>query len=124
MEREDDDMKNTTTDRKPQLIYNLLPAGKANAVPAKELCASLGLDDRRLRICITRERENGAPIISTFSGRGGYYRPADQKELDEYYNTTRKRALRTLSLLKGVQRARNEWNQEPIKAINHDIPEK
>lgn len=116
-------MKNTTTDRNPRMIYDLLPAGKDNAVPARVLCASLGLDERRLRICITREREHGAPIISTFSGRGGYYRPADEKELDEYFNTTRKRALRTLSLLKGVQRARNEWRQERITEMNHDTQE-
>lgn len=65
-------------------IYDILPAGKRNAISRKELVARSGLSDRQLRHQIAAERRAGAVIISTTENGGGYYRPENPEEIRRF----------------------------------------
>lgn len=58
-------------------IEALLLQGEANAINARQLAKLAGAAGARdLRLMVERERKNGALILSSVRGRGGYYLPA------------------------------------------------
>lgn len=72
------------------MVYGILKSmhavGKENAVSRKALAALTGLSDRSMRSEIEKERRSGRLICSHMEAGGGYYLPADEMEIREYYN--------------------------------------
>lgn len=93
------------------MVYGILKSmhavGKGNAVSRKALAALTGLSDRSVRGEIEKERRSGRLICShaqtsrisslilarepfrralNMEAGGGYYLPADEMEIREYYN--------------------------------------
>ena len=72
------------------MVYGILKSmhavGKENAVSRKTLAALTGLSDRSVRGEIEKERRSGRLICSHMEAGGGYYLPADEMEIREYYN--------------------------------------
>lgn len=71
------------------MVYGILKSmhavGKENAVSRKTLAALTGLSDRSVRGEIEKERRSGRLICSHMEAGGGYYLPADEMEIREYY---------------------------------------
>ena len=103
--------KSTIAQFKPcgklEKLLCLLPEGRENAIPMRELSDRLGIDQRALRAAILRAREAGEIIVGDSAG---YYRPADKAELRRYYFAARKRSLSGLKSLKAVRRKLAEFD--------------
>jgi hypothetical protein len=75
-------------------IYDLLPEGRAAAIPSKDLARIAGIPTvRLLQRQIERERAGGAVILSRSDG--GYYRSSDPDELRRFIRTLDARAKNT-----------------------------
>lgn len=70
-----------------EILKSMHAVGKGNAVSRKTLAALTGLSDRHVREEIEKERRSGILICSHMEAGGGYYLPADEMEIREYYNT-------------------------------------
>lgn len=92
-------------------VTPLLGRGAENALQTAELMDALGLRDRRqLRLLIERERAEGALILSTVKGRGGYFLPsADpfraREEIAAFIKTVHSRAVNSQRALRAARRA-------------------
>lgn len=69
-----------------EILKSMHAVGKGNAVSRKTLTALTGLSDRSVRGEIEKERRSGRLICSHMEAGGGYYLPADEMEIREYYN--------------------------------------
>lgn len=69
-----------------EILKSMHAVGKGNAVSRKTLAALTGLSDRSVRGEIEKERRSGRLICSHMEAGGGYYLPADEMEIREYYN--------------------------------------
>lgn len=86
-------------------IADLLPEGRENAVPAKELARIAGFSGvRGLQRAIAREREH-VVILSTCGLGGGYFRPACQDEIRAFVRTLDARAKNTNCALRSARAA-------------------
>lgn len=113
----------TSGERAQGLVEALLARGEENATPSRQLARMAGFRSvRELQSEIARERENGALILSTCRGGGGYYLPADgaagRREISEFIATLQARAQNTFAVLRSAkaalqqvdgQMAWNEW---------------
>ena len=99
---------------KQHRVAPLLGHGVENARTAPELVQALGLHDRRqLRLLIERERSEGALILSTVKGRGGYFLPSPdpfkaREEIAAFIRTVHSRALNSQRALRAARRALRE----------------
>ncbi len=97
------------------MIIELLPKGKENAISTQTLCKAAGFDNvRTLRSAVAKERKEGALIAS--SSKGGYYIPADDKELEEFVSILDRKARSIMVVLQPARKAlRNA--QDPAQMI-------
>ena len=101
----------TAVERKQGQIEALLLHGEASAIPTAQLVVLAGLRSQRdLRLAIERERRNGALILSTVRGRGGYYLPATdpdeaRAEIKAFVRTVKSRAINSLAILASANAA-------------------
>ena len=74
-------------------VAALLPTGKSNALPGREIASLLGLRSvRELTQAVERERRCGVPVCaSNDSAAPGYYLPESPEELAEYLGSLRRR---------------------------------
>ena len=92
-------------------VEALLLHGEQNAKPCKELVEALGLHStRELRARIERERANGALILSTVRGHGGYFLPdlnerEGRAELRRFIRTVHARAVSSQRMLRTARQA-------------------
>ena len=93
-----------TAAKKQRIVEDLLKHGKENACTTATLCQLLNMDTRTLQAEIAREREDGAVILSTCQGSGGYYLPSNTEEVQEFIRTLEARGKRTLGALKSAKR--------------------
>ena len=79
--------------RQSGVVSSLLMTGEANAVPARELVALLGLKDaREVSKLVERERRAGVPICAAVSGEDrGYYLADTPAELERYLRSLDRR---------------------------------
>ena len=94
-------------------IESLLLHGEENAIQAKSLAAIAGVQtSRELRQMVERERRNGALILSSVRGRGGYYLPAEgaagADELQTFTRTTTARIVALSKMIRPFKRALRE----------------
>lgn len=88
----------------PFPVRDVLPKGKGNAIPSKELADFLGVGSvRELQQEIARERAAGAVILSTCQEGGGYYLPATNQEVREFIRTLKSRGKNTLLALRSAR---------------------
>ena len=81
-------------------IFERLPIGGENAIPAIALSKQLGCRDlREMRYLIKAEREDGKLILSDHRG---YFRHANRSELESYYYKMNARSMGTLRHIKHV----------------------
>ena len=85
------------------LVVNDIPFGRANAVKRSELCAHLGLSDRKLRRLIEAARGYGFVIINDQNG-AGYYQSDDIDEIERQYRQDKARAMSILARQKEIRR--------------------
>ena len=85
------------------LVVNDIPFGRANAVKRSELCARLGLSDRKLRRLIEAARSYGFIILNCQDGHG-YYQTDDIDEIERQYHQDKARAMSILARQKEIRR--------------------
>lgn len=83
-------------------LTELIPTGRANAIPMKDLATLLNISPRAVRIIVQRARELGSPICSEWENRGGYYFPADVFEARTYLCQQKSRIRSARAALNGV----------------------
>lgn len=85
-------------------IMNLLPVGKENAISTKDLVQLTGCGSaRELQQYIATERSRGAVICS--STTGGYFLPANHKEIAEFCKALENRAKNTFLALRSAKQS-------------------
>lgn len=57
-------------------IYDIVPQGEENAIPAAEVCRILGVTPRERRAIAARELNEGLLVLYTTERPGGYFRPS------------------------------------------------
>ena len=74
-------------------VAAVLPEGKRNARPGREIASLLGLRSvRELTQAVERERRCGVPVCaSNDSAAPGYFMPKSPEELAEYLSSLRRR---------------------------------
>lgn len=90
-----------------EILKSMHAVGKGNAVSRKTLAALTGLSDRSVRGEIEKERRNGRLICSHMEAGGGYYLPADEMEIREYYNAQTSRISSLILAREPFRRALN-----------------
>lgn len=86
------------------MVADYLQKGRENAIPSKELAAMCGFSStRELRLAISRERADGAVILSTTTGRGGYFLPGTEEEVKQFITTLSHRAGNTFAALRSAK---------------------
>ncbi len=78
-------------------LLQLLPTGKENAISNDKLQKILCTDRRGVSVQIQRARMEGGLILS---GNAGYYLPANDEEIREFYNIMHRRCISFLQALK------------------------
>lgn len=89
---------------KASCIYDLLPVGSENAISRRQLMQITGLEDRKLRRKIEKERRAGALILSSSADMGGgYFRPANAEELRRWIAMMEAHANSIATMLRAVK---------------------
>lgn len=103
-------------------VVSLLGHGEENAMSTAQLVKRLGLrDSRKLRAMVEAEREDGALILSTVRGGGGYFLPSSDPsqargEIAAFIRTVHARAVNSQRALRAARRALRECEgQERIE---------
>lgn len=98
------------------VVYELLPIGRAHALPWRQLCDLLGYSSKReLQKQIAAERNAGYIILSDFEGKG-YFRSSNPEDLQAFERTISAKARNTYRMLRSVQAAiANATGQEQIE---------
>lgn len=114
---------NIISGRKQGRIEALLPHGETNAVQVQILVELTGARSVRwLQREIEKERANGALILSTTRGTGGYFLPAygaeGRQEINAFIRTLTARASNTFRTLRAAKQALKELDgQQEIGGI-------
>ncbi len=103
------------------MIHELLGTGKKTARTGRELASMLDTDIRQITRQIERERREGHPICaSTDEENPGYYLAGTEKELREYCDRLKKRAIELFktrqSLVRTLQAVYEKKKREDIKS--------
>ena len=74
-------------------VATVLPTGKGNALPGREIARLLGFRSaREVSAAVERERRLGLPICASCDAAApGYYMPESPEELTEYLGSLRRR---------------------------------
>lgn len=91
-------------------IFDYLPKGKANAMPAETLASLMGMTDTRtLRHHISSLRLSGELILSTTGKHGGYFIPETPEEVTAFIEENEKSARHTLAILRSAKKYRRDF---------------
>lgn len=95
-------------------IIDIIPFGAENAINRAELAEKSGMTDRRMRLAIQRERDNGELILNDQRGNGYYRATAD--DLDAIYRQYKQDTARAMAILK-----RRKAMREILKAAGRAV---
>lgn len=96
-------------------IFDYLPKGKANAMPAETLASLMGMTDTRtLRHHISSLRLSGELILSASGKNGGYFVPATPEEVSAFIAENEKSARHTLAILRSAKKYRREFQRGQV----------
>ena len=84
------------------MVSELLPVGKKNAISTLELCEVLHCNIRELRKYVAEERKAGMVICS--STEGGYYKPDNRAEVEEFVSVLDKKSRSIMVALKSARK--------------------
>lgn len=91
------------------MVEELLNKGKENARTTEELVRACGFSNKRdLTLQIAKERDDGAVICSTTSGKGGYFIPNSKEELRAFINSMVSRAKNIFKAIKSAKKMLKE----------------
>ena len=99
-------------------VAAVLPEGKRNARPGREIASLLGLRSvRELTQAVERERRCGVPVCaSNDSAAPGYFMPESPEELAEYLSSLRRRLRAVGRTATALEEALTAWEgQERLK---------
>lgn len=96
-------------------IYDVLPTGRENAVSLSTIQTMLDSDNRAARKEIEKERAEGAPILSTTTPPGGYFRAANVDELNCFVASMTRRAANIHTATRAAQSALEEAIGDELK---------
>ena len=101
--------------RQSGVVSSLLMTGEANALPARELVALLGVKDcREVSKLVERERRAGVPICASVSGEDrGYYLASTPAELERYLRSLDRR-------LKSIRLTREACQDTLLRMIQQE----
>lgn len=85
-----------------ELLSELIPFGRENAIPRRDLAEKLSMSDREMRRMIEQARYEGLFVMNDQSGVG-YYRTMDLAELKRQYDQDTSRALKILARRKPIR---------------------
>lgn len=85
-------------------LGELIPRGRENALPMKDLATILNISERAVRILVQKAREHGEPICSEWDGSGGYFYPVDMQEARDYIRKQKARIKSSRAALRGVEK--------------------
>lgn len=77
-----------------ELLAQVIPHGRENAISREKLARDLGMTDRRMREAIAKANADGLAILNLGDGKG-YYQP---ETLDEKYSYCKKERARAISI--------------------------
>lgn len=90
------------------IVFNVLPYGRKNAIPWRDLVAQLGLSSKReLQKRIEAERRHGFVILTDFTGKG-YFRSDDPDDLKRFIRTMEAKARNTRIAIISAERELNK----------------
>ena len=96
-----------------RMIIEFLKRGKQKAIPSKHLAKMIGCGSvRELQALVAQERQQGAVILSTSRGGGGYYLPGDTEEVREFIRTLDARARHTFLALRSARKYLRELEEQ------------
>lgn len=96
----------------------MLPTGKGNALPGREIARLLGFRSaREVSAAVERERRLGVPICASCDAAApGYYMPETSEELAEYLCSLRRRLRQVGKTATALEEALATWEgQEKLK---------
>ena len=104
---DDIDYSNKNQAKMQGIVEQNLFKGAENAISGKDLVKIIGCNTtRRLQVLVSKERQNGALILSS---EAGYFLPSDgikgRDEIIRFIATYRSMALNTLKVLKSAKQA-------------------
>ena len=95
------------------MVVEFLKKGKQKAIPSKQLAKMVGCKNVwDLRALVSQERQQGAVILSTSRGGGGYYLPGDTEEVQEFIRTLDARARHTFLALRSARKYLRELEEQ------------
>ena len=80
-------------------IYDIVPQGEENAIPAAEVCRILGVTPRERRAIAARELNEGLLVLYTTEKPGGYFKPSPGEKGRQEIQRFRARELARCALL-------------------------
>lgn len=96
-------------------LEKLIPVGRSSALTARQLADLLDTTPREVTRSIEASRRCGVPICASSDGdSGGFYRPADAKELAAYL-TEREKRTQNIQVVTAAMRATLERMRENEK---------
>jgi hypothetical protein len=104
-------------------LTEILPEGRANAIPARALARRLGVDTRTLQQLVVEAIERGVLIGSASSEPFGYFLIASESDLEAGTAHLRARALSCLHRWSRVRKLARERFEEPVVARLFELPE-
>ena len=87
-----------------EMLQEMIPFGRENAIPRHELAEKLSMSDREMRRAIEQVRDEGMFVLNDQSG-AGYYRSTDLDELKRQYDQDTSRALKILARRRHIRNA-------------------
>ena len=98
------------------MIAELLTEGRENPRTGRELARALHCDIRQVTAQIEKERREGRPICAAMGENPGYYLPEDEKELMEYCDQLKGRAIEIFKTRAALVRVLRRISEEGGRA--------
>jgi len=101
-------------------LMEYIPAGRENAIQAKELAHLLGINYRAVTMIIHDLRAGGEVICSDNSSDcNGFYKPTCKAEIEKFVKQMKSRTIKIKSALKPAEKALRDMEELNINEITY-----